>query len=325
MTMIERSDIERRFFMVRSEPSPASPFGFSILLPRDARQHQPEQQAGSAFVPLACFRGQSERAFEIRVSALPLFHDIDVGDFIENSALATGHRIIQRRDWKDSKGCCAEIFAEFEEKGVQWVRRVRAVKDGNLVYSIDGAAPKAHFAKVEHDCALALASFRLNQPSSRYCAENLTLASTVEPLPVRFEHPESWVAKWSGPDAHRVECELSLPGKATIMVQGMTRQEAGDSISVIRRFASDLKKKGFHLAGAPIAPAPSTKGVSRSLVWATQGRKSGRAIMAGAHVIEADAAVALLGATAPSREEDPWSWARTKRAFTLLLESFEFV
>lgn len=305
------------------------PFDFEMALPADCRPEQPACEAESstsAFGPTPMFQaGSRSRPFRVAVRVALLTSDVGASDFVAIDAEASGHTVVQGRDWPGTRGCQAEIITRQTVEGQNWLTRSRAVKDGVRVFRVDASAPEQEFERCERDCAQTVMSFRLLHAEQRPCAEGMATARIGLPIRRVVKFPDSWreTARSEGDGSCELELLRSFDDRlsASIQIGAYQKREGESAHGHLRDYSNRLKSRGYRLAGAPILSTEAPAGSLAAYQYAPLARAAQGDLCVGAMLLELRHANVLLGFQGPTREGYPWCWAMMRRTFEWVRES----
>ena len=126
--------------------------------------------------------------------------------------------------------------------------RKRTVCDGDRIFDITASSPEDNFVNVAEDAFVALASFRLLNPTGEVCVETRQSWTEERPVHLQFEYPVL------GSHARRArrrllasalsEFEESLTGQLRIECHQML--DGLDPLQIVHGYADSLKDMGLH-------------------------------------------------------------------------------
>lgn len=313
--------------------------GFSIALPKGwaVERTRPAVAPGpdSPIVPLARFHpgeagapGMAEDA-EIVVWAVFLPREIHGSDWLRAWMTSQGYRAIESRQAATRSGIMGDALAARRHNGGLRLHRLFTVKDGDLLFLIDGRVPQGagtDYRAIQEIFLLAAMRFRLAEPTGQTFAEGFEWTELTGAATVRFLASGLWQPHPGG-DAP--------PGGAALVLNNMVGDTntgtivavlgaAGDSVAEIERTTlAKLANQGFVLAAdSALLSEDRREGRILSLRRRTAERAGTPLVLLSALAVLGKLPVCLI-LVSPSEDAAFESWAINRRAFDIAVNSLQ--
>jgi len=309
--------------------------GFSMALPRGWKVERAHEGAtpgpDAPIVPLVRCRAErvdapgAEEGAEIIVWAAYLPREINGWDWLRRWMASQGHVERESRRAVTLSGVMGDALTTRRQDGVDRLHRLITVKDGDLLYLIDGRVPASrsrdHRAALEI-FLLAAMRFRLLEPTGIHFAEGFEWAVLEGAARVRFLASGLWRRRPGG-DAPTGGSSMLLDnldpsGEGVVGTLAVVNGMLGGSVEEIERATLEkLRGLGFEFASEGVveadAEAVSIRRLDASRDGAPISVSVARAAPAGVPV-----SIILLS---PPEDAAFEAWAINRRAFEIAVNS----
>ena len=329
-----RSAIETAYLDVTVKEGVFPSGAFSIALPQnwqiDRDQPNAIPDTDNPVVPLARFSPGTDAALgaddgvEIVVWAAVLAREIHGADWLHQWITSQGFKTIDARELPTKFGIMGDALATREKDGATTLHRLYVVKDGDLIFLIDGrvkATPGLDKQAFQEIVLMAMMRFRLLAASGQLYAEPFEALSLSGPSGgISLIAPQSWT-RTDSDDAPVKGAAMVLSNSVGAAVVGSMVVALGadrDDVTVIEEATLEkLRNQGYEVA------APGTVLIERSdenVSYQVLRYEGGDVVALSARMTLGEKPVSIILVT-PSDKEAFEVWAVNRRAFDIVLNS----
>ncbi|BBK31659.1 hypothetical protein EDC65_0463 [Stella humosa] len=331
-----RAEIEAQYRDYIARQGLPAAMGFALALPEGWAVETIRVAKGpgpaSPILPLARCRpvaddalGRQESA-DVVVWAVFLPREMHGRDWLRGWLDRQGYDTIAMRDLPSANGIMGDALATRELDGELRLHRMLTVKDGDILYLLDGRAPlgpDSDAAALQEIFLMAALRFRLLAPSGRPFAEGFDWTVLAGQGRVRFLASELWIDRTgggSGPGTARILDNLQGEMVAGTLI-AVLGQPGGDAEAITGITLDRLATLGFEISPEAelVAEDPTperTLAVHRRAV--SQDGAPLLVLSASASIGGLPVSLVLLSATEEAAFE---AWAINMRAFEIAVHS----
>ena len=264
----------------------------------------------------------------IRIWCILLTREIHAADWLTTWISSQNYTLIAARELPSKSGLLGDALALRQGEDGSTLHRLYTVKDGDLIYLVDGRATvtkNLNAEAMQEIVLMAMMRFRLLEPTGQFFAEPFTAAILqAGQSRLTFAAPQSWQSR-AGDDAPDGGASLTLSntfGDATVgTLLAVLGGEEDTAEELEEKSLAKLRNQGFTIGdAAPSLEAPAQGDSPRQLLR-YDGRVDGSdiAILCARHRVDGLAISMML--ITPTSDVSFEAWAINRRAFDIASSS----
>lgn len=294
-------------------------FFFNMCVHEEMSTVVPIRSEDESVVELLRF-GTSDDA-EVVVNVARLMYEMNPADWLDLYLEKKNIEVVETDVWSSPAGIVCDPVIRYDDGSLG---KMRTVKDGDRMFLITARSKPGRWSEFGDSAQVMLNSFGLTNPTKQVTAEPVKPYS-VDSLPQgSFVCPASWENGTKVCQTDEAVFYLDLVESVSmgrIIVHLARESDQLNALTLAQMHSQRLQAMGFHVGGAPLAPAVNHAGQQACFDLNLLARYNESDFDARARINREGGIVGLVGLLSPARNASPELWAINKRAFEIVRDS----